>query len=185
MLLLLAALAVLILAAYMAFTPRRGAAFAPQLRNGRRIKLAVAGLESGSIPRRYTCDGEDVSPPIEWVPLSGVSSYLLLVYDPDAPKGVFIHWVLYNIPSSVHSLPEGIPPAPLTRLGVQGVNDFHRLGYGGPCPPPGPEHHYHFLLVALDKRLDVRPGAAAEEVIRAAEGHVIGYGEVVLTYRRG
>lgn len=139
----------------------------------------------GVIPRRYTCDGEDLSPPIEWSePPAGARSLLLLVYDPDAPRGVFIHWVLYNIDPALHGVPEGIPTEPLTPYGAQAVNDFGRIGYGGPCPPHGETHRYVFLVLVLDKRLEARPGAEARSVLREAEGHVIMYGYTWGTYTR-
>ena len=181
------AAAALIAAAYLYLQsrPQSLAELIAAAKRGGKTPLLVAGKTGGDIDVKYTCQGEDVSPPISWKPVPGAAGYALIVYDPDAPRGVFIHWLIYNIPSTVSSLPEGVPPAPLTKLGLQGLNDFHRLGYGGPCPPPGPPHHYHFLLLALDSKLDLRPGATARELLEAARGHVIAYGEAVLTYRRG
>lgn len=139
----------------------------------------------GAIPRRYTCDGEDISPPLEWsTPPAGAGSLLLLVYDPDAPKGVFIHWVLYNIDPRRHGVPEGVPPEPLTPYGAQAVNDFGRVGYGGPCPPRGERHRYVFLVLVLDEKLDVPAGADARSVLAAARGHVAAYGYTWGVYGR-
>ncbi len=189
-LLLAVLIAAAILLGYLAYMsiyrkPRGLRPLLKEIRSGPRVGLTVAGLTGGDIPTRYTCGGEDVSPSVAWEPVEGAATYALVVYDPDAPKGIFIHWVIYNIPASVHGLPEAIQRAPLTAYGVQGLNSFGKLGYGGPCPPPGPRHHYHFLLLALDTRLDLEPGATTRQLLEAAEGHVVGYGEVVLTYGRG
>ncbi len=140
------------------------------------------------IPARYTCDGEDVSPPLSWsrVP-EGTRSFVLIVDDPDAPAGTFVHWVLYNIPAERRALPEGVPPAlEVPGIGRQGTNDFRdrRIGYRGPCPPPGKPHRYFFKLYALDAELDVVPGASAASVARAMEGHVLGQGVLMGRYGR-
>ncbi len=137
------------------------------------------------IPVKYTCDGEDVSPPLEWEPLKGVKSYALIVEDPDAPMGTFTHWVLYDIPGDVRSLPEGVPKEGETRYGKQGLNDFGRIGYGGPCPPPGKPHRYFFKLYALDTVLNLKPGLKRGEVLAAIKGHVIAQAELMGTYGRG
>jgi len=189
--LLLAAFIVLLLAAgytYLAPLERRPRGVRPRLesvRRGYRTELRVAGLTGGEVPARYTCDGEDVSPPLSWEPVEGAASYALIVYDPDAPKGIFVHWMIYGIPGSVHALPEAVPPVDVTEFGAQGLNSFGRPGYGGPCPPPGPPHHYHFLLLALDAEPSLSPRATVRQFLDAVEGHVVGYGEVVLTYGRG
>jgi len=155
-------------------------------RRGDRFEVVVAGLSGGSVPARYTCDGEDVSPRVEWRGLpAGARSLALICYDPDAPRGTFVHWVLYNVPPSLPGLPENLPKTGVVEgVGLQGVNDFGRVGYGGPCPPSG-THRYVFLVLALDSELGLREGASAFDVLREALPHVIGYGEVVLRYSRG
>ena len=150
------------------------------------FEVLVAGLRGGAVPARYTCDGADVSPSVEWrgVP-AGARSIVVVCYDPDAPRGTFVHWVVYNVPAGLPGLPEGLPRSGAVEgVGLQGVNDFGRLGYGGPCPPSG-THRYVFLVLALDSELGLREGATAAEVLSEALPHVIGYGEVVLTYSRG
>ncbi len=152
------------------------------------IELVSGAFENNSpIPERYTCDGEDVSPPLSWegVP-SGAKSLVLIVVDPDAPGGEFTHWVLYDVPPDLDSLPEGIPSVgEVEGVGVQGVNDFGRLGYGGPCPPPGKPHRYVFRLYALDIELSLPPGASRSEVEEAMSEHVLAVGELVGLYGRG
>ena len=138
------------------------------------------------IPRKYTCDGEDVSPPlvIEDVPGSA-KALVLIVEDPDAPRRNFTHWVIYNIPSATRELPEGIPKAGETTFGLQGVNDFGRIGWGGPCPPRGHgTHRYFFRLYALDTALNLRPGATKEQVRAAMQDHVVTEAEYMGVYSR-
>ncbi len=140
------------------------------------------------IPVRYTCDGDDVSPPLRWSKTpSGTKSYALVMYDPDAPIGTFIHWVIYNIPAAINELPEAVPAEEqIEGLGVQGVNDFGNIGYGGPCPPPGHgEHRYFFALHALDvDKVDLPPRATAAKLIDKIKKHVIGYAVLMGTYSR-
>ncbi len=139
----------------------------------------------GDIPIKYTCDGEDISPPLSWEGQpSGVVSYVLIVDDPDAPGRVFTHWVLYNIPSDINSLPENVPKQKETAYGIQGRNDFGRIGYGGPCPPRGKPHRYFFKLYALDVKLNLPPGASKREVENAIKGHVLAQTQIVGLYRR-
>lgn len=137
------------------------------------------------IPRRYTCDGEDVSPPLEWTdPPAGTVSFALIMDDPDAPVGTWDHWVLFDIPADVRSLPEGVPPdAEPPQGGRHGQNSWRRLGYGGPCPPGG-THRYFFRLYALDTTLDLPSGATKGDVLQAMEGHILGQAELMGTYSR-
>ena len=140
----------------------------------------------GRIPVKYTCDGEDISPPLSWEGQpEGVVSYVLIVEDPDAPIGTFTHWVIYNIPGKLSSLPEGVPKQKETEFGLQGINDFRGVGYGGPCPPPGKPHRYFFKLYALDSTLDLPPGARKGDVIKAMEGHVLAQAQLMGLYGRG
>ncbi len=140
----------------------------------------------GAIPVGFSCNGADRSPElvISGVP-RGAETLALIVEDPDAPRGLFIHWVLYDLPASVSRLPAGIPKTPTTIQGaLQGRNTYGRTGYDGPCPPPGPAHHYHFRLFALGSRLDLAPGASAAELRRAMAGHVLAQTELVGTFAR-
>ena len=128
--------------------------------------------DGGTIPRRHTCDGEDVSPALSWEGApDGTASFALVVHDPDAPRGDWVHWVIYDIPGHLTGLPEKAGPAErLDHLGeaVQGTNDFGRIGWGGPCPPPGKPHRYVFTLTALDAPLGLEPAADRENVETAA-----------------
>lgn len=153
------------------------------------LKVSSAAFGPGEmIPVRHTCDGEDVSPPLRWddVP-EGTRSLALIVDDPDAPVGTFVHWVLYNIPPNRTDLPEGVPrQLEVPGIGQQGTNDFkdNRIGYRGPCPPPGKPHRYFFKLYALDTTLDIVKGASAATVERAMRGHIIAQGQLMGKYGR-
>ncbi len=147
---------------------------------------STAFSEGGAIPRKYTCDGEDVSPPLNW---SGVpedaKSLVLIADDPDAPVGVWVHWVLYDIPPSLSGLPEGVAKTPTVQgVGTQGINDFRQIGYGGPCPPRGPAHRYFFKLYALDTLLNLKPGLRKGDIERAMKGHILAQAQCMGTYRR-
>ncbi|BBD58730.1 phospholipid-binding protein, PBP family [Nostoc sp. HK-01] len=133
------------------------------------------------IPSKYTCDGEDIPPPLVWneVP-KNTQSIALIVDDPDAPGGTFVHWVVYDLPATVSQLPEQITSPDLK--GVQGRNDFGKLGYGGPCPPSG-THRYFFKLYALDKKLGLRTGATKTQVLTAMKGHVLAKAELIGQYK--
>ncbi len=138
------------------------------------------------IPTRFTCDGDDVSPALSWsdVP-GGTQSLALIMDDPDAPRGVFTHWVLFNLPASAQSLPEGVAKTERPESGgVQGRTDFGDIGYGGPCPPPGGPHRYRFSLYALDGQLSLEPGASKQQVLDAMEGHLLGEARLAGTYQR-
>ncbi|MBI4342190.1 MAG: YbhB/YbcL family Raf kinase inhibitor-like protein [Candidatus Omnitrophica bacterium] len=137
------------------------------------------------IPARYTCDGEDVSPPLAWTePPAGTQSFALISDDPDAPAGTWVHWVLYNLPVDARTLSEGVPPTPELPDGArQGVTDFQRPGYGGPCPPGG-THRYFFKLYALKSRLELPPRATKVQLEAAMQGCILGMTELMGTYRR-
>lgn len=153
------------------------------------ILTSSAFVHNGDIPKRYTCQGEDISVPLAWSGLPpGTRSLVLIVDDPDAPdprapKMTWVHWVLYDIPTRATGLPEGIKSGELPPGTHEGLNDWQRTGYGGPCPPIG-RHRYFFKLYALDTVLhDLgRPNKAAVE--RAMKGHVIGQAELVGTYKK-
>lgn len=146
------------------------------------INLSSNSFANGeTIPRCYTCDDEDLSPHLAWsdVP-AGAASLALIAEDPDAPAGTWVHWVLYNLPPEIGELPEGVKSI----IGVQGKNDFGRLGYGGPCPPRGKAHRYYFKLYALDTLLDLREGATKSRLLKEMEGHILAQGEWMGRYRR-
>jgi Raf kinase inhibitor-like YbhB/YbcL family protein len=137
------------------------------------------------IPVRFTCDGEDRSPELAWsgAPV-GTETFALVVDDPDAPGGDWVHWVLFDLPAESTGLPEGVPASEHPEPGgVHGKNSWGRLGYGGPCPPSG-THRYFFRLYALDRRLALRAGATKAEVLAAAEGHVLDRAELMGRYSR-
>ncbi len=137
------------------------------------------------IPAPYTYDGGNTSPGLSWegVP-NNTRSLALIVDDPDAPRGVFTHWVVYNIPPNVTSLPEGMAATPTLDHGAkQGRNDYGEVGYGGPKPPPGPPHHYRFTLYALDTELGLQLGATKQRILEAMHGHVIAQTQLVGIYQ--
>src|SRR5438046_1261428 len=126
------------------------------------LELTSAAFEEGEpIPEQYTADGRNASPPLEWQnPPAGIRSLALICEDPDAPRGTFTHWVVFNLPAESQELGEGIPAAATLANGTaQGTNDFGKVGYGGPSPPPGKPHRYFFKLYALDRPLDLQAGA--------------------------
>lgn len=142
------------------------------------MKLSSSAFENGKeIPAKYTCDGEDVSPPLSVEEAdSGAESLALVVDDPDAPGGVFDHWIIWNISADTDSIPEGIPTDEVVESldgAIQGKNDFGAIGYRGPCPPRGPAHRYRFKLYALDTTLDLKPGSSKGELEKLIEEHVI------------
>jgi Raf kinase inhibitor-like YbhB/YbcL family protein len=153
-----------------------------------KIELTSSAFTNGaSIPEQYTCQGKNVSPPLKW---SGVppeaKSLALIMDDPDAPIGTWIHWVLYDLPASTTELPEGFgaESGKTPDTAKEGKNDFKRLGYGGPCPPAGKPHRYFLKLYALDCVLNLKPGATRKDVDRAMEKHIIGQGQLMATYKR-
>jgi len=137
------------------------------------------------IPRKYTCDGEDISPPLQWSdPPQDTRGFALIADDPDAPVGTWVHWVLYNLPAETCTLPEAVPPdADLPDGSRHGKNSWPWLGYGGPCPPSG-THRYFFKLYALDMMLDLASGASKKQLLQAMEGHILGQAELMGLYTR-
>jgi Raf kinase inhibitor-like YbhB/YbcL family protein len=140
----------------------------------------------GEIPKKFTCEGADVSPELHWTaPPAGTLSFALIADDPDAPVGTWTHWVFFDIPPSATGLPEGVSKVDeVPSGGRQGRNDFRRIGYAGPCPPPGKPHRYFFKLYALDKMLNLKPGVSKQEVEQAMQGHILETAELMGTYRR-
>lgn len=153
------------------------------------IEVTSAAFHEGeTIPAQYTCDGDNVSPPLRWGRLPKDSQSLALICeDPDAPSGTFVHWLIFNLPPIVSDLPEAMPTyQDLEETGaIQGRNDFNNIGYDGPCPPPGNPHRYYFRLYALDTKLELTAGAKKREFMRALEGHILGEGHLMGTYQRG
>jgi Raf kinase inhibitor-like YbhB/YbcL family protein len=151
------------------------------------MKLTSIFEASDAIPARYTCDGEDVSPPLRWSDVPpDTRSFALVVDDPDAPAGTFVHWLLYDVPADVRELSEGIATRDVVPgVGTQGLNDFGRVGYGGPCPPAGRPHRYVFTLYALDSRLDLAPRQRKSQVLRAVRDHVLARTELLGQFERG
>jgi Raf kinase inhibitor-like YbhB/YbcL family protein len=138
-----------------------------------------------AIPTRYTCDGEDVSPPLAWSePPEGTVSFALIMDDPDAPVGTWVHWVHYNVPGDAERLEEGVPTSSTLPDGSRnGTNSWGRTGYGGPCPPRG-SHRYFFKLYALDRLLDLPPGATKLDLLDEMDGHVLDTTELMGVYAR-
>jgi Raf kinase inhibitor-like YbhB/YbcL family protein len=136
--------------------------------------------EGGKIPRLYTCDDQNVSPPLAWTGVpSDTASLALIVDDPDAPAGTWVHWVLFNLPGDLVGLDQGKNGG-----GTEGQNDFKKTGYGGPCPPRGSNHRYFFNLYALDTRLDLKAGATKAQLETAMQGHILAQGQLMGRYGR-
>lgn len=135
------------------------------------------------VPAVYTCKGRDISPPLQWSDLpAGTKSLALIMDDPDAPMGTWVHWVIYNIPPTRNGLEEAIPAQERLADGsLQGKNSWRRIGYGGPCPPSG-THRYYFRLYALDSTLSLAPGASKEQVLAAMQGHILAQAEWMGTF---
>lgn len=151
------------------------------------IQITSTSFSHGeTIPTIFTCDGEDISPDLAWKNIpDGTRSLVLIVRDPDAPAGEWVHWLLYDIPSNVDSLPEAIATEEMIPgIGAQGSNDFGNLGYGGPCPPGSTPHRYFFNLYAIDTMLELRPGIKIQELNDAMQGHQLAWGEMMGTYGR-
>lgn len=136
------------------------------------------------IPFKYTCDGDNISPSLQWEdPPQGTQSFALILEDPDAPDKTFTHWILYNLPAECRELPENATESNLPKGTVQGQNDFNQLGFGGPCPPKG-THRYFFKLFALDQLLDLKSGVSKAAFMQAIEGHILDAAEVMGRYTR-
>jgi Raf kinase inhibitor-like YbhB/YbcL family protein len=147
--------------------------------------MSSAFEEGGPIPQRYTCDGEEISPPLSWesVP-EGTQSIVLIADDPDAPRGTFVHWVLYDLPANARELPEDTPRDKILANGArQGINDGGDFGYMGPCPPSG-THRYFFKVYALDTRVNLPPGNRKADLLKVMEGHILAQGQTISKYGR-
>ena len=150
------------------------------------MKIESPGFTNGGfLPSVYSCDGRDISPELRWsgVP-SQAKSLVHLCEDPDAPGGMFVHWVVFNIPVSASGLPEGVSSQELQKIGAkQGRTDFGRIGYGGPCPPSG-VHRYFFKLYAITTTLSLPEGCTRKDVLKAIEGHIVANAEIMGKYQR-
>jgi Raf kinase inhibitor-like YbhB/YbcL family protein len=149
--------------------------------------LTTSAFEAGqAIPVEYSCAGANRSPALQWSGApAGVGSFALIVEDPDAPSGNFIHWVVFNLPADAAGIAGDAPRTPgLSDGALQGANGMGRIGYMGPCPPPGKVHHYHFELFALDSKLDVKPGLDAAGLRAAMQGHIKANTELVGIFER-
>jgi hypothetical protein len=146
----------------------------------------TAFMPGGDIPRKFSCQGADVSPALTWTePPAGTKSFALIADDPDAPRGTFVHWVVYNLPATARRLSEAIAGNDeMSGGGRQGLNDFPMSGYAGPCPPPGKYHRYFFRVYALDVVLNLKGGATRQELDRTMQGHVLAQAEVMGRFRR-
>ena len=151
------------------------------------MKLTSTAFSEGQpIPLKHTCQDADVSPPLKWsdVP-AGTKSLALICDDPDAPVGTWVHWVLWGLPPTATELQEKVPTSETLPSGAkQGLNNFRRIGYGGPCPPPGQAHRYFFKLYALDSELSPKSRATKQELGRTVEGHVLAQAQLMGTYQR-
>lgn len=151
------------------------------------LQITSSAFKNGQpIPVQYTGEGKDISPPLQWTNIpANAKSLVLISDDPDAPMGTWVHWVVYDLPAETAGLAEGVPKTPELANGAkQGVNDFKRIGYNGPMPPPGKPHRYFFKLYALDCRLGLNPGATKAQVEKAMQGHILAQGQLMGTYQR-
>ena len=158
-----------------------------QRRTSKSLTVSSAAFTDGAtIPARFTCSGEDISPALAWSGApANTKAFALVVDDPDAGSSAFTHWLLANIPASAQSLVEDTSrDATLADGAIQGQNDFGNVGYGGPCPPRGPAHHYHFAVYALDTTLSLQPGYSKQQLASAMQGHTLAWGELVGLFAR-
>lgn len=150
------------------------------------IQITSTAFEDGGIiPKKYTCDDVNISPPLSWTGIpAGTKSLALICDDPDAPAGVWVHWVIFNLPPDSTELKENVPPQKVLSNGAkQGKNDFGNMGYGGPCPPNG-IHRYYFKIYALDTVLTQDGGISKAELLKAMDGHILAQGQLMGKYKR-
>lgn len=150
------------------------------------IKMKSTVFDEGEpIPTRYTCDGVDISPPLEWDVLpKNTESIALICEDPDAPGGLWTHWIIFNLPAGTRNLKEHVMEREVLDNGaMQGLNDFGRIGYGGPCPPGG-THRYYYKMYAMDIKLDLPPQTRRNELLEAIDGHILDQGQIMGVYTR-
>jgi Raf kinase inhibitor-like YbhB/YbcL family protein len=150
------------------------------------FQIITSAFRNGdSIPKKLTCDGPDVSPPLSWTdPPAKTKSFAIIADDPDAPGGMWVHWVLYDLPADTRKLPEGLAKNPrLPNGALQGRNDFGKTGYNGPCPPRGSVHRYFFKLYALDSQTGLKAGATKADLERAMNGHILAQAQIIGTFQ--
>lgn len=155
---------------------------------GKKMEIKIKSTafeEGGMIPKKYTCDDINISPPLAWTSVpNGTKSLALICDDPDAPMGTWVHWVLFNLPANIKELPENVPPQKTLANGAkQGMNDFRKIGYGGPCPPSG-THRYYFKLYALDTELNLEADITKAGLLKAMKGHILAEGQLMGKYKR-
>ncbi len=145
-----------------------------------------AFLNCESIPRDFTGDGQNMSPPLAWSGIpANTRSIAVIADDPDAPRGTWVHWVIYNIPPEATSITLNVPTSETLPNGAQqGINDFRQVGYGGPCPPPGKPHRYLFRIYALDTVLQLKGKATKQALVDAMRGHILDEGQLMGMYAR-
>lgn len=159
-----------------------------QEQGGEKMEIKITSPvfeDGGTIPAKYTCDGDNVSPPLNWGAVPNTTKSIALICDdPDAPMGTWVHWVLFNLPADTTKLSENIPPDKTLANGArQGTNDFRKIGYGGPCPPSG-THRYFFKIYAIDTVLDLQAGATKSDLLKAIQGHILAQGQIIGKYKR-
>jgi Raf kinase inhibitor-like YbhB/YbcL family protein len=161
--------------------------FGAEIKGAVTMELKSSAFQNGAdIPRKHTCEANDVSPSLSWNKApSGTKAFALIADDPDAPVGTWVHWVIYDLPGDTKELPEATATSEALSNGAkQGTNDFKKIGYGGPCPPPGLAHRYFFKLYALDAPTNLKPRATKQQLLDAMKGHVLGEAELMGRYKR-
>jgi Raf kinase inhibitor-like YbhB/YbcL family protein len=174
-------------AAFLLGAPIVAATFALGAEGPAKMEIKTPSFHTGAdIPRKYTCDGADVSPALAWEGApAGSKTFALVADDPDAPTGTWVHWVFYDLPATTKDLAEGVAAAETLPDGAkQGLNDFRKVGYGGPCPPPGPAHRYFFKLYALDAPTNLKPRATKQQLLDAMKGHILAEAQLMGRYQR-
>jgi Raf kinase inhibitor-like YbhB/YbcL family protein len=162
-------------------------AFSSEHAQGGAMKISSDAFRANeAIPQKFTCDGPDASPKLNWSePPAKTQSFALIMDDPDAPVGTWVHWVLFDLPGETRELAEGVAKQEQLSNGArQGRNDFGKIGYGGPCPPPGNPHRYFFKLYALDAKLNLKAGVTKADVERAMKDHTLAHAELIGKYGR-
>jgi Raf kinase inhibitor-like YbhB/YbcL family protein len=155
--------------------------------NEAKLEIKSSAFQNGAdIPRKYSCDGMDVSPALTWQAApANAKAFALIADDPDAPGGTWVHWVIYDLPGETSQIAESVPASETLANGAkQGVNDFRKVGYGGPCPPPGPSHRYFFKLYALAAPTNLKPRATKQQLLDAMKGHILADAELMSRYQR-
>jgi Raf kinase inhibitor-like YbhB/YbcL family protein len=182
-----ARLNVLFAAAMLGWLVAAGGADKLNPKNVMNLQITSTAFSEGQpIPAKYSCEGSDISPPLQWTNApTNTKSFALIMDDPDAPVGTWVHWVLYDLPANTTGLPEDVAKTQFVAGNAkQGLNSWPHLCYGGPCPPPGKPHRYFFKLYALDAMLDLKPGLTKNDLLKAMEGHVLAEGQLMGTYQR-